>query len=151
MLNIAKLIFVKVMVQQNKNISFSLITNDEQYDEYCELLWDLERQKDESNSDLIDHLDFLITKYESKGQKEEIIFEPVTYLKELMDRHRFSLRKAGEFSGVGYGVINKILNRQINISDKNAVKFGKAFGVDPNVFLKLSSDRIKELENRLIK
>lgn len=137
------------MVQQNKNISFSLITSDEQYDEYCELLWELEKQKEESNNDLIDHLDFLIAKYESKDQKEEIIFEPVAYLQELLDRHRFSLRKAGEFTGVGYGVINKILNRKINISDKNAVKFGKAFGVDPNVFLRLSSDRINEMEKEL--
>src|ERR1044071_4826119 len=111
-------------------LKYTVIKNDAQYLEYCDILWKLVTSKKISPGmeDEIELLDLLIDKWDDEHFKLPD-FDPVELLKALMDDHRLKAKDIGELLGVSKGYISEILNYKKGFSKEIVRKLADRFKV----------------------
>lgn len=122
--------------------SFHLARDDDEYDQYCELSYQLSCQLQKKKiskltkvklTSLLEIIQLIIDDY----VKKNLDFgdaSPVETLKYLMEQHE--LKQVDLKDAIGHqSVVSEILNGKRSISAKMAKKLGEKFHTNPSVFI----------------
>ncbi len=93
-------------------MKYKIISSDEQYDKYCDILHDLdfaEGEKSQDTEDEIDMLVWLIRKWDDEHSTFRKL-DPVELLKSLMEDHKMKAKNIAELLDVNKSYISEILN-----------------------------------------
>lgn len=99
-----------------ENLSYKVIKNKAQYDEYCNRLEDiLFSGEADSRVDEVELLTLLIETYDNQ-QREKDNIDPITLIKSLMDEHEMSQNELAKILGRSKSYVSEILNRKKGLS-----------------------------------
>lgn len=99
-----------------ENLSYKVIKNIAQYDEYCNRLEDiLFSGEADSRVDEVELLTLLIETYDNQ-QREKDNIDPITLIKSLMDEHEMSQNELAKILGRSKSYVSEILNRKKGLS-----------------------------------
>jgi len=120
-----------------KRTFYSLIKNQEQYDQYCNRLEYLVESEEERHEDEVELLSLLIEKYnEEQMAQYEMELNPVELLADLLTENELSQAELARKSGISPQLINDILKYRREITKKIALKLGEIFKINYYTFLK---------------
>jgi HTH-type transcriptional regulator/antitoxin HigA len=112
---------------------YTAIENRMQYDDYCRLLEQLLESKADKE-DEIEHLTFLIGKWDEGYDLVSELYDPVTILKSLMEEHKMTEKDLTEILGLSKGTISKILNYHKGMSKETIRKLSQYFKLSQDIF-----------------
>lgn len=116
---------------------YSIIKNQEQYDQYCNRLEYLIESEKERHEDEVELLSLLIEKYnEEQIAQYEIELNPVELLADLLAENELSQAELARKSGISPQLINDILKYRREITKNIALKLGEIFKITYYAFLK---------------
>lgn len=119
-------------------LKYTVIKNDQQYNKYCDVLWELVNLKDITSEiqDEIDLLDVLIDKYDDSHPIQFREFDPVERLKMIMEDHKLKAKDLSELLNISKGYISEILNYKKGFSKEIVRKLADRFKVLQEAFNK---------------
>ncbi len=104
-----------------ENLSYKVIKNIAQYDEYCNRLEKILFSGEADNRvDEVELLTLLIETYDNQ-QREKDNIDPITLIKLLMDEHDMSQNELAKILGRSKSYVSEILNRKKGLS-KNIIR-----------------------------
>ena len=120
-----------------KNISYSIIKNINQYDEYCEKVESLTDNYREENDDEIELLSFLIQKFNDEQTEQYLLnLNPVELLQDLLKENKVSQKELSKRLNISPQIINDIVKYRREITKSIAYKLSKEFNMKFYAFLK---------------
>ena len=120
-----------------KNISYSIIKNINQYDEYCEKVESLTDNYREENDDEIELLSFLIQKFNDEQTEQYLLnLNPVELLQDLLKENKVSQKELSKRLNISPQLINDIVKYRREITKSIAYKLSKEFNMKFYAFLK---------------
>jgi len=118
-----------------KEMKYTIIKTEIQYDKYCHILEKLVIQDRKELTDEIDLLTLLIEKWDS----EHSLFNelnPIELIKALMTENQLRARDLVEILGLSKGTVSKILNYQKGLSKGTIRTLSQHFKVSQEAFNK---------------
>ncbi|NBC56995.1 MAG: helix-turn-helix domain-containing protein [Bacteroidetes bacterium] len=113
-------------------LKYTVIHNQEQYNEYCDILEEL--VVSESNQeDEIELLNLLIEKWDQTQFSREDL-DPIQSLKALMSENNLRAKDLISILNLSKGTISKILNYQKGLSKESIRKLADYFKISQEVF-----------------
>ncbi len=120
-----------------KNISYSIIKNINQYDEYCEKVESLTDNYREENDDEIELLSYLIKKFNDEQTEQYLLnLNPVELLQDLLKENKISQKELSKRLNISPHLINDIVKYRREITKNIAYKLSKEFNMKFYAFLK---------------
>lgn len=119
-----------------KELKYTVIANDKQYDRYCKIVHDLDfapGRKTKRINDEIELLIALIEKYDDE-HRDFPLLNPVEMLVLLMKEHKLKAVDLAKDLGVTKGYISQILNYKREFSKEVIRKLAKKFRVQQETF-----------------
>ncbi|MCF8374141.1 MAG: helix-turn-helix domain-containing protein [Bacteroidales bacterium] len=116
-----------------ETLKFTIIKNQGQYDNYCEILEDLISKDDAKFQDEIDLLTLLIEKWDNE-QNTFNDSDPIEILKSLMNEHDLKSKDLVEILDLSKGTISKILNYHKGLSKETIRILSNYFKVSQEAF-----------------
>ncbi|MDE3213992.1 MAG: transcriptional regulator [Bacteroidota bacterium] len=101
-----------------ETLKYKVIKSGRQYNEYCQILHDLDfstKRKTKAIEDEIELLTFLIEKYDEEHRNFEIL-EPIPLLKSLMRDHKLKAVDLATLLNVSEGLVSDMLNYKKGLS-----------------------------------
>ena len=132
-----------------KSLKYTVIKNEDQYYNYCNILEELIATNNPENRDEIELLSLLIEKWDNDHNtfKEK---DPVFLLKSLMEDHQLKSKDLAEILSLSKGTVSKILNYQKGFSKDTIRKLSQHFEIGQEAFNRpysLVSQNERHLEN----
>ncbi|MEX0719950.1 MAG: helix-turn-helix domain-containing protein [Balneolaceae bacterium] len=129
-----------------KNLEYTKIKTQEQYDRYCDILKDFLFNENE-NTDKIDHIELLTLLIETWDQEKfnDGEYDPVKLLVSLMDDHGLKQKDIAKICNVGTSFVSEIINYKKYISKNIVRKLADYFKISQeslNKAYKIKSDFI---------
>ena len=116
-----------------ETLKFRIIKNQEQYDEYCNILEELLVQDNNLVQDEIELLTLLIEKWDIEHSSFDDL-APIELLKSLMAEHHLKAKDLIDIIGLSKGTISKILNYHKGLSKGTIRKLSDYFKVSQEAF-----------------
>ena len=116
-----------------ETLKFRIIKNQEQYDEYCNILEELLVQDNNLAQDEIELLTLLIEKWDNEYSSFDDL-DPIELLKSLMAEHNLKAKDLIDIIGLSKGTISKILNYHKGLSKGTIRKLSDYFKVSQEAF-----------------
>lgn len=116
-----------------EKLKYTVIKNQKQYDEYCNVLEELLSAGDNKFSDEIELLTILIEKWDSEHNSFEYV-DPIELLKSLMESNNLKAKDLVEVLDISKGTISKILNYQKGLSKETIRKLSNHFKISQEAF-----------------
>jgi HTH-type transcriptional regulator/antitoxin HigA len=116
-----------------EKLKYTVIKNQKQYDEYCNILEKLISKDDDKFSDEIDLLTILIEKWDDEHNSFEEV-DPIKLLKSLMESNNLKAKDLVEILDLSKGTISKILNYQKGLSKETIRKLSNYFNISQEAF-----------------
>ncbi len=118
----------------NTAIKYTLIKNQEQYDEYCNQLESLLTEPNiEQVQDEIDLLTLLIEKYDDDHNTFKTT-DPIAMLRSFMEDHHLKPRDLTTILGISKGYVSDILHYKKGLSKESIRKLAQYFKVGQEAF-----------------
>lgn len=119
------------------NLTYTVIKNEEQYNEYCNKLEQLLSSGLDSQEKIDEYelLQLLISDWEEK-HRETPELDPVELVKSLKEDHGLNQTDLGEIAGVGRSYISEILNYKKRMSKKVIRNIADHFSIRQEVLNK---------------
>ncbi|MCP4550971.1 MAG: helix-turn-helix domain-containing protein [Bacteroidetes bacterium] len=114
-----------------ETLKFTIIKNQEQYDNYCDILEDLISQ--DKKQDEIELLTLLIEKWDNEHNSFNDS-DPIELLKALMEEHNLKAKNLVGILNLSKGTISKILNYHKGLSKDTIRKLSDYFKVSQEAF-----------------
>jgi HTH-type transcriptional regulator/antitoxin HigA len=118
-----------------KELKYTIIKTEMQYDRYCHILEKLVVLDRKELADEIDLLTLLIEKWDSK-QNIFNELDPIELIKALMTENHLRARDLVEILGLSKGTVSKILNYQKGLSKGSIRTLSQHFKVSQEAFNK---------------
>lgn len=120
-----------------KRTFYSIIKNQEQYEQYCNRLENLVESGENRHEDEVELLSLLIEKYnEEQMARYEMELNPVELLADLLTENKLSQVELSRKTGISPQLINDILKYRREITKNTALKLGETFKIKYYAFLK---------------
>jgi len=120
-----------------KKITYTIVKNRTQYDEYCEKVESLTDNYKEENDDEIELLSYLIQKFnDEQSEKYLLNLNPVELLQDLLSENRISQKELSKRINISPQLVNDILKYRREITKNIAYKLSKEFNMKFYAFLK---------------
>jgi len=120
-----------------KNLKYTIIKNQKQYDNYCEILEDLVIAKKSKNIDEIELLTLLIQDYNERIMENyQYEFTPVELLKNLISENKLTQLELVKRLNVSPQLICDVIKMRREITKKMAYKLADEFSIKYSAFLK---------------
>lgn len=116
-----------------EKLKYTVIKNQRQYDEYCNILEVMISKNDSKLSDEIELLTFLIEKWDNERSSFDNV-EPIELLKSLMESNDLKAKDLVEILGLSKGTVSKILNYQKGLSKETIRKLSNHFKISQEAF-----------------
>lgn len=132
-----------------EKLKYTVIKNQKQYEQYCNILEELLSVENESFSDEIELLTILIEKWDNEHNSFEDV-EPIELLKSLMESNNLKAKDLVEILNLSKGTISKILNYQKGLSKETIRKLSDHFNISQEAFnrpFKLVNELNKHFRN----
>ncbi len=118
-------------------LKYKIISNQEQYDKYCNVYEELVLKGNASERDEIELLELLIENYNEKIMKEYTYeLEPVELLESIIEEHKKSQSEFARMIGISPQLLNDILKYRREISKNLAFKLSEAFAMQVDAFMR---------------
>jgi HTH-type transcriptional regulator/antitoxin HigA len=117
-------------------LKYKVIKSEKQYDEYCQILHDLDysgKRKSKGVEDEIELLTLLIEKYDEQHNSFEEL-DPVQLLRSLIKDHNLKPKDLVEILGISKGYVSDILNYKKGFSKGVIRKLADYFKVSQEAF-----------------
>lgn len=114
-----------------KNLKYTIIKTENQYNKYCNTLEELLFQ--DKNSDEIELLTLLIEKWDAEHNSFQDL-NPVEFIKALMEENNLKSKDLIEILGLSKGTVSKILNYRKGFSKDTIRKLSEHFKVSQQAF-----------------
>ena len=117
-------------------LKYKVIKSDKQYNEYCQVLHDLDfsaKRKTKAIEDEIELLTFLIEKYDEEHSNFDIL-EPIPLLKSLMKNHKMKAVDLAKLLDVSEGLVSDILNYKKGLSKETIRILSERFKLNQEAF-----------------
>ena len=117
-------------------LKYKVIKTEKQYDEYCQILHDLDfstRRKSKRIEDEIDLLTVLIEKYDEEHNTFDEL-DPVQLLHSLVNDHNLKAKDLVGILGISKGYVSDILNYKKGLSKDVIRKLADYFKVSQEAF-----------------
>lgn len=114
-----------------ETLKFTIIKNQEQYDEYCNILENLISQ--DANQDEIELLTLLIEKWDNEHNTFNDS-DPIELLKSLMNEQNLKAKDLVNILDLSKGTISKVLNYYKGLSKETIRKLSDYFKVSQEAF-----------------
>ncbi len=118
-----------------KELKYTIIKTEMQYDRYCHILEKLVVQDRKEMVDEIDLLTLLIEKWDSE-HNDFIELNPIELIKALMTENHLRARDLVEILGLSKGTVSKILNYHKGLSKGTIRALAQHFKVSQEAFNK---------------
>ena len=119
------------MYKKMKNLKYTIIKNQEQYNKYCEMLEDLIISKKSKVKDEIELLTLLIHDYNERIMENyQYEFTPVELLKNLISENKLTQLELAKRLKVSPQLISDIIKRRREISKNMAYKLADEFSIN---------------------
>ena len=120
-----------------KKITYSIVKNRIQYDEYCEKVESLTDNYKEENDDEIELLSYLIQKFnDEQSEKYLLNLNPVELLQDLLSENKISQKELSTRINISPQLVNDIIKYRREITKNIAYKLSKEFNMKFYAFLK---------------
>ena len=116
-----------------EKMKYTVIKNQKQYDEYCNILEKLISKDDDEFLDEIELLTMLIEKWDDEHNSFEEV-DPIELLKSLMESNNLKAKDLVEILNLSKGTISKILNYQKGLSKETIRKLSNHFNISQEAF-----------------
>ncbi|MFW5755805.1 MAG: helix-turn-helix domain-containing protein [Tangfeifania sp.] len=116
-----------------RTLKYSVIKNENQYNQYCNLLEEFLNQHEKSSSDEIELLTLLIEKWEEEHNSFGEL-NPVELLKKLMEENNLRAKDIAAILNLSKGTVSKILNYQKGLSKDTIRKLAFHFRLNQEAF-----------------
>ncbi len=119
-----------------ETLKYKVIKSDKQYDEYCEILHNLDfssKRKTKAIEEEMELLTFLIEKYDEENSSYEML-DPIPLLKSLMTEHNIKAVDLAQILDVSKGLVSDILNYKKGLSKEVIRKLAAKFKVSQEAF-----------------
>jgi HTH-type transcriptional regulator / antitoxin HigA len=119
-----------------ETLKYKVIKNEKQYDEYCQVLHDLDfltRKKTKAIQDEIELLVLLIEKWDAEHNVFDEL-DPVQLLRSFIDDHKLKAKDLVEILGISKGYVSDILNYKKGLSKEVIRKLAERFKVSQEAF-----------------
>ena len=120
-----------------KTLPFTVIKTRKQYNEYCDLLWELVQtpESEEKNQDTIELLEVLIDKWDEENNHHlRGESDPVELLKSAMQDNRMKPIDLANQLDISKSLVSDILNYKKGMSKEIIRKLSKRFGMVQEAF-----------------
>ncbi|MCW0483505.1 helix-turn-helix domain-containing protein [Gaoshiqia sediminis] len=114
-------------------LKYTIIKNEEQYNEYCNTLEELLVKGDRTLTDEIELLTLLIEKWDSENSSFDEL-TPVELLKSLMEENNLKAVDLARILNLSKGTVSKILNCQKGLSKETIRRLSDHFKVNQEAF-----------------
>jgi len=120
-----------------KYLKYTIIKDQEQYDEYCEILENKVIKDSNKNEDEIDLLSLLISEYNERVMEQfHFAMNPVELLQELISDNNLSQIELANRISISPQLLNDVLKYRREITKKLALKLSEEFKLKYSAFLK---------------
>ena len=120
-----------------KKITYSIVKNINQYDEYCKKVESLTDNYREENDDEIELLSYLIQKFNDEQTEQYLLnLNPVELLQDLLKENKISQKELSKRINISPQLINDIVKYRREITKNIAYKLSKEFNMKFYAFLK---------------
>ncbi|HKL33170.1 MAG TPA: helix-turn-helix domain-containing protein [Tangfeifania sp.] len=116
-----------------KTLKYSVVKNEKQYNQYCNLLEEFLNHHDEFLSDEIELLTLLIEKWDEEHNSFGEL-NPVELLKKLMEENNLRAKDIATILNLSKGTVSKILNYQKGLSKDTIRKLALHFKLNQEAF-----------------
>lgn len=116
-----------------EKLKYTVIKNQKQYVEYCNILEELISKDNDKLSDEIELLTILIEKWDDEHNTFEDV-DPIELLKSLMRSNNLKAKDLVEILDLSKGTISKILNYQKSLSKETIRKLSNHFNISQEAF-----------------
>ncbi|HRP90749.1 MAG TPA: helix-turn-helix domain-containing protein [Edaphocola sp.] len=133
-----------------ETLKYKVIKSDKQYDEYCEILHNLDfssKRKTKAIEEEMELLTFLIEKYDEEHNTFEDL-DPIQILKSLMADHKMKAIDLAKILNVSTGLVSDILNYKKGLSKEVIRKLADVFKVSQEAFNRPYKLKVAENANR---
>jgi len=133
-----------------ETLKYKVIKSDKQYDEYCEILHNLDfssKRKTKAIEEEMELLTFLIEKYDEEHNTFEDL-DPIQILKSLMADHKMKAIDLAKILNVSTGLVSDILNYKKGLSKEVIRKLADIFKVSQEAFNRPYKLKVAENANR---
>ena len=133
-----------------ETLKYKVIKSDKQYDEYCEILHNLDfssKRKTKAIEEEMELLTFLIEKYDEEHNTFEDL-DPIQILKSLMTDHNMKAIDLAKILNVSTGLVSDILNYKKGLSKEVIRKLADIFKVSQEAFNRPYKLKVAENANR---
>jgi len=128
-----QLLHTRLKGMKMEKLKYTVIKNQKQYDEYCDILEELISTDDDKFSDEIELLTILIEKWDSEHNAFEDV-DPIELLKSLMESNSLKAKDLVEVLDLSKGTISKILSYQKGLSKETIRKLSNYFNISQEAF-----------------
>lgn len=116
-----------------ETLKYSIIKNETQYNDYCNVLEELLAQDKKELTDEIELLTLLIEKWDAEHNSFDEL-DPVELIKGLMEENNLKTNDLIEILGLTKGTVSKILNYHKGLSKETIRKLSDYFKVSQEAF-----------------
>ena len=116
-----------------ENLKYKIIKNQEQYNEYCNILESL--VDSDGDQDEIDLLTLLIEKWDEENIQIDDT-EPIELIKYLLEENELKSKNLSEILNLSKGTVSKILNYKKGLSKESIRKLSAYFKISQQAFNK---------------
>ena len=117
----------------SKELKYSIIKTEDQYDKYCDILEKLVFEDSDSNEDEIELLTLLIEKWDDEHYDIPTL-DPIEILKSLMKDHKLKAKDLVQILSLSKGTVSKILNYQTGLSKETIRRLSTYFKLNQEAF-----------------
>lgn len=120
-----------------KTLKYKVIKTDKQYDEYCNILHDLDfsaKKKTKAMEDEIDLLIVLIRKWDDEHRINLRRYDPVEMIKSLMKDHKMKAKDLAALLDVNKSYVSEVLNYKKGLSKEAIRKLADRFKMRQEAF-----------------
>ena len=128
--------FLTFKLQVMETLKYKVIKSEKQYNEYCQILHDLDfstKRKTKTIEDEMELLTFLIEKYDEENRNVEIL-EPIPLLKALMNDHKMKAVDLANLLNVSEGLVSDMLNYKKGLSKDTIRILSERFKLNQEAF-----------------
>ena len=116
-----------------ETLKYTVIKDQKQYNNYCNILEKLIFQEGDKYEDEIDLLRLLIEKWDSENNSLDDL-NPVELIKALMAENDLKAKDLAEILGLSKGTVSKILNYHKGLSKESIRKLSAYFNITQSAF-----------------
>lgn len=117
-------------------LKYKVIKTEQQYNEYCQILHDLDfsgKRKNKSEEDEIELLTVLIEKYDEEHSGFKML-DPIPLLKSLMKDHKIKAVDLAKLLSVSEGLVSDMLNYKKGLSKETIRMLSERFKMSQEAF-----------------